>query len=69
MKKIRTIKTAAVNIEYARGYGYMATLEGYDGSPDAVGPEAMAGYGRTEDEAFYELEYRVLDWMEREGGA
>jgi len=50
------IKTGHGNI------GWWATLEEYDGAPDATGPESFLGSGKTEDDARADLEAQLSEW-------
>lgn len=42
--------------------GWTATLEEFDGAPDAVGPESFVGHGATEGEAVNDLEEQLGEY-------
>ncbi len=43
------------------GYAYTATLDGYDGAPDATGPSSFIGTGDTETDAVQNLKEQIED--------
>ncbi len=43
------------------GHKYYATLDGYDGSPDAIGVYSLVGCGNTEAEAINDLKDALTD--------
>lgn len=49
-----------------RQFDWEAALDGYDGAPDASGPQTMIGHGATEEEAVADLTEQLAEWEEEE---
>lgn len=49
-----------INTEHTQ-YGWCATLDGYDGAPDAKGIYSLQGHGSTEENAIESLLFRISE--------